>query len=275
MFLGMKCSINQANNIRTPLQNIEKDKCVKFGVCVKLLKWFMTQHHCLYRLKSTEEENKHLNMNFRRLHPQYLKKTCYRSKIDTVQYADELIMKMRVRPIRVSSRRMRLTVRRRCTPLLRTLVARRGGRAHAHTVWVISAEERTGGTVLKQRRQDEHGVPPAVRHTGHTLIKTTSSSFRDATSPIRPLHSRTWSGISPQSRTRKMYLYDRNAMTGHCSFPWLFRLEITFLKFPDICRFSTANGLSVTEACFLHRIKALHLNCSGGWWEINTSKHKH
>ena len=43
------------------------------------------------------------------------------------------------------------------------------GGAHTHAVGVVGGQEGAGGAVLQQRGQDQHGVPPAVNHLGHTL----------------------------------------------------------------------------------------------------------
>lgn len=48
-------------------------------------------------------------------------------------------------------------------------VARGARRTHSNAVRVVGAEERTGGAVFEQRRQDQHGVPPAVRHFCNSL----------------------------------------------------------------------------------------------------------
>lgn len=48
-------------------------------------------------------------------------------------------------------------------------VVRGTRRTHSNAVGVVGAEERTGGAVFEQRRQDQHGVPPAVCHLCNSL----------------------------------------------------------------------------------------------------------
>lgn len=73
-----------------------------------------------------------------------------------------------------SSHTHRLTLRRDgpaviCPQLAQRHVAGRAWWTHPHTVGVVGSEERAGWTVFEQRRQNQHRMPPAVRHLGHSL----------------------------------------------------------------------------------------------------------
>lgn len=73
-----------------------------------------------------------------------------------------------------SSHTHRLTLRRDgpaviCPQLAQRHVAGRAWWTHPHTVGVVGSEERAGWTVFEQRRQNQHRMPPAVSHLGHSL----------------------------------------------------------------------------------------------------------
>ncbi len=56
-----------------------------------------------------------------------------------------------------------------CPQLRLRHVAGRAWWTHAHTVRVVGSEERARWTVFEQRRQNQHWMPPAVSHLGHSL----------------------------------------------------------------------------------------------------------
>lgn len=56
-----------------------------------------------------------------------------------------------------------------CPQLSQRHVAGRPWWTHPHTVRVVSSEERERRAVFEQRRQNQHRMPPAVGHLGHSL----------------------------------------------------------------------------------------------------------
>lgn len=46
---------------------------------------------------------------------------------------------------------------------------------HAHTVWVVCSQKRSSHTILQQRRENEHWVPPLIWNFSNSLERITEN----------------------------------------------------------------------------------------------------